>query len=496
MPRVKDYREMLADNGLLLSAELTPETAEAEVTGLTYDSRESSRGTLFVCKGAHFVPGYLTDALARGAIAYVAERAIPEAGEAPCLLVSDIRKAMAVLGNAFYGEAWRNLRLVGVTGTKGKSTTTYYIKQILDRHQAARGGEPCAILSGIDVEDGVIREESHLTTPEAMMLHRHFRHAADSGREFLVMEVSSQALKYDRTLGVIFTVGIFLNIGEDHISPIEHTDFDDYFQSKLRLFEQSETSCVNLDAAESERVLAAASGKTRLVTFGSGAAADIRVRSMEARDGGIDFSVETPEGTYPFRLSMTGLFNVENALAAIAACRALGVSYETMGDAFRTAAVPGRMETFLGARSKALVIVDYAHNRMSFERLFESTAREYPERSIVAVFGCPGKKALARRRELAEVAARYARKIFITEEDAGEEPVLDISREIAGWVEAAGCPYEIVLDRGEAIKKAIGEADGKTVVLLTGKGRETRQKRGTDYIDCPSDVDYVLQFLE
>lgn len=152
------------------------------------------------------------------------------------ILVTDIRKTMALLANRFYNEAWEQLNLIGITGTKGKSTTTYYVKYILDHYLSASGKPPCAILSGIDVDDGVISEESHLTTPEAVMLHRHFRNAVDSGREFLTMEVSSQALKYDRTAGVVFDVGCYLNVAEDHISPIEHCDFDDYFESKLRLF--------------------------------------------------------------------------------------------------------------------------------------------------------------------------------------------------------------------------------------------------------------------
>jgi len=154
------------------------------------------------------------------------------------------------------------------------------------------------------------------------------------------------------------------------------------------------------------------------------------------------------------------------------------------------------MEVFEDPRTKALIIVDYAHNRMSFDSLFTSTIREYPGKKIFAVYGCPGKKALSRRQELSEIAGRYARKVFVTEEDAGEEPVMDISLEVARHVKNQGCECEIIVDRGEAIRQAMAEADDKTVILLTGKGRETRQKRGTAYIDCPSDVEYVLNFCK
>lgn len=496
MQMLQTYIDQMEEMDLVRKTMVPEETRNKPITHLSYDSKDMTTGGIFVCKGAHFLPSYLEEAISNGAICYVSEKEYKEAGDLfPRVIVSDIKKAMAILGNIFYEEAWKKLTLIGVTGTKGKSTTTYYIKYILDHHQKEQGKEPCAILSGIDVEDGVIFEESHLTTPEAIMLHRHFKNAVDSGRKYLVMEVSSQALKYDRTLGVTFTSSCFLNIGEDHISPIEHSDFEDYVESKLRLFCQSETSCINIDAQYSERVLEAAEGKTKILKFGAGEGADIRVSGIRSDSDGIDFTVTTPLFTAPFRLSMTGLFNVENALAAIAVCHSLWIPYSAMYEGLKKARVPGRMETFLGVKSKILLIVDYAHNRMSFERLFDSTKKEYPGRSIIAVFGCPGKKALARRRELAEVAGAHSKKIFITEEDAGEEPVLDISVEIAKYVKETGCPYEIVLDREEAIRRAIDEADENTVILLTGKGRETRQKRGTEYIDCPSDVDYVMKYL-
>ena len=310
------------------------------------------------------------------------------------------------------------------------------------------------------------------------------------------MEVSSQALKYDRTEGVLFDVGCYLNVGEDHISPIEHCDFDDYFESKLKLFTQCRIACINMDADHVREVCDSVDPSSKIITFGTNDKADIYGHRIISREDGIDFEVRTPTFTRNFKLGMTGLFNVENALAAIAVCYALDIPEDSMYHGLAAARVPGRMELFMGKESGALVIVDYAHNRMSFDRLFRSTIKEYPKRHIIAVFGCPGKKALARRQELAEIAGRYSAKVYITEEDAGEEDVMSICREIAGHLKKTGCAYEIEPDRGEAIRKAIGEADENTVILLTGKGRETRQKRGVEYIDCPSDVEYVLQYLK
>lgn len=493
---LEQYIILLEEQGLIRYVRSEEEALKQEVGYLSYDSKDMKPGGMFICKGAHFLPAYLDDAVERGAFCYVSEEEYePLKKDAAAIIVNDIRKSMALLANRFYNEAWRRLNLIGITGTKGKSTVTYYVKYILDHYLAAMGKPPCAVLSGIDVDDGVILEESHLTTPEAVMLHRHFKNAADSGREYLTMEVSSQALKYDRTAGVNFTAGCYLNVGEDHISPIEHSDFDDYFESKLKLFKQCDIACINFDADHAQEVCDAVDPQSRIITFGTNEGSDIYGHRIVSKEGGIDFEVRTPSFTHEFSLGMTGLFNVENALAAISICYGLNIPVKSMYEGLLTARVPGRMELFTGERSGTLVIVDYAHNRMSFDRLFRSTIKEYPNRRITAVFGCPGKKALARRSELSEIAGRYSAKIYITEEDAGEEDVMAICGEIASHVRKTGCRYEIEPDRGEAIRKAIEEADENTVILLTGKGRETRQKRGVLYIDCPSDVEYVLQYL-
>lgn len=494
---LKEYINLLEENEQIEDAHFQSFDLEKEVLDLSYNSKEIKKDGIFVCKGAHFSQVYLEEAIERGAICFISEVDYDiQKTDFPRIIVSDIRRTMALLGNYYYGETWKALKLIGITGTKGKSTTTYYVKYILDHYLNTLGERKSAIVSGIDVDDGVIFEESHLTTPEALMLHRHFWNAVSSGIEFLEMEVSSQALKYDRTYGITFDVGCFLNIAEDHISPIEHCDFDDYFDSKLKLMRQCKIACVNINASHSEEICNAAFQSSKLITFGTDEHADIYGHRIVKQEDYIEFLVRTPEFTQEFRLTMPGLFNVENALAAIAICYALRIPKESMYEGLLNAKVSGRMETYWGDKSNTLVIVDYAHNRLSFERLFTSTIKEYPERKIFAVYGCPGNKALARRRELTEIAGRYAEKLFITEEDAGEESVKDICEEIAKYARKEECSYEIIEDRGKAIKRAIEEADEKTVILLTGKGRETRQKRGTQYINCPSDVDYVNKYLK
>lgn len=498
---LKEYIDMLEEKGILAESNVTETVLEQMVKYISYNSNDVKLGTLFICKGAHFSAEYLKEALKEGAFVYVSQQKYDEEelgirGQVPYIIVNDIRKAMAYISDKYYNQVWKELELIGITGTKGKSTTTYFMRTILDEYLKDMKKPKSAVLSGIDNYDGVINQESHLTTPETLELHRHFNNAVKSDIEYLSMEVSSQALKYHRTLGIQYSIGCFLNIGEDHISDVEHTDFEDYFQSKLKLFGQCDIACINLDSDHVDRVLKAAEGCEKVITFGTNKDADIYGYDISTNGSSITFNAASDSFDQEFKLNMPGLFNVSNALAAISICYALNIPLKNIYDGLKKARVSGRMEVYTNRNKDLYVIVDYAHNKMSFESLFSSMKKEFPDKKISIVFGCPGKKAFARRRELGDLAGRYSDSVFITEEDAGEEPLMKICEEIARHVEKYDCPCSIIPDRKEAIRQAIAEADRNTVVLITGKGRETRQKRGIRYIDTPSDVEYVQEFLK
>ena len=467
------------------------DAGEKTVTGLTYNSKEVSEGTLFICKGAAFRREYLQDAADRGAVAYVSHEMYPEVS-LPVILVSDIRPAMPILAACFFERPAEHFRLTGITGTKGKSTTAYYLKAILDDYLSSQGKGESGVISSIDTYDGREFYESHITTPESVELMHHFRNAADTGLSYVTMEVSSQALKYNRVDEIRFDAGVFLNISEDHISPQEHYSFEDYFTSKLAIFRQTKTALICTDSDRFSDIADAAKEAERVITFGTKEGSDIRVYDVRKKEHEIHFRVHCDRFDEEFAITMPGLFNVENALAAIAISYLYEIPVSFIRSGLYRARSKGRMECYTSSDGKIVAIVDYAHNRLSFEKLFASTKEEYPGYDIVTVFGCPGKKALLRRKDLGTIAGRESKKVYLTAEDPGEEPVDVISRDIAQYV---ACPYEMIEDRGEAIKKAIADCTGPTVILITGKGEETRQKYGREYIDCPSDAEYAQRYL-
>lgn len=493
--KLKNYIEKLKEKKLLQEENISEKLKENIVENLTYDSRECNDKTLFVCKGLNFKEEYLDSALKSNIRAYISEEKYKRLNK-PYIIVKDIRKALAVVSAMYTDYPQKDINMIGITGTKGKSTTTYYIKYILDDYMKQINKPETAIISSIDTYDGKERTESVLTTPESLELYKHIRNAVDSNIENLVMEVCSQALKIDRVYGILYNIGVFLNISEDHISNIEHKDYEDYISSKLKLFNQTETAIVNLNTNDLDRVMEAAKNSKRIITFGNTENADIYGYNIRKEGLNTVFNVRTKYFDKEFILTMPGLFNVENALAAIAVALELKIPYKNIYNGLKKAKASGRMEVYTDKNKQVVVIVDYAHNKLSFQKLYESTIKEYPKREIVTVFGCPGNHAQNRRKDLGELSGKYSNMNYLTMEDPRNEDVSEICKEISVYIEKENGKYKIIPDRGQAIKEAIMQAKPNTVILITGKGNETVQYVKGKYVPCETDVEYAKKYLK
>ena len=492
--KLKDYLELLNKNNLIEEYNVEDNVLETNISKISYNSKEVENNTLFICKGNKYKKEYLEEAINNNAICYIAELENKTIEDVNYIIVKDIRKSLALVSSLYYNYPAKDINMIGITGTKGKSTTAYYIKSIIDSYRKSLNEKEAAIISSIDVYDGKIYKEALMTSPESLVLQEHIKNAVDSNILDFIMEVSSQALKFDRVYNVLYKVGIFLNISEDHISDVEHQDFKDYFYSKLELFKQTENACINLDSNNVEEIIEASKKSPKVITF-STKNKDADVYAYDIKKDGhntIKFRVRTSSFDEEIVLNMPGLFNVENALAAISTAIVLNIPFENIYEGLSKAKASGRMESHITKDNKIIAIVDYAHNKLSFEKLYASVKEEYPNRDIITVFGCPGGKAQNRRKDLGLLSGKYSKVTYLTAEDPGPEATKDICEEIALYVRENNGEYKIIEDRGEAIKTAIKE-NPNSVILITGKGNETRQKYGNEYVACLTDTDYVFE---
>ena len=500
---IKQALELLEQDGLLVGYDCPPQLLDHRFSHLSYSSADVTPDTFFICKGAAFKEEYLRDAIAKGAGVYLAQ-SLYEGVDCPQNYYTDKRKSMRLVYIAFYQKAYRNFRVVGLTGTKGKTTTTYFMKNILDafcrRNPQLCAAQKSAVLSTVEVDTGIEHHEAHLTTPESPDLQRYFAQTRDSGLPFLTMEVSSQAYKLSRVYGMDFDIGMFLNIGEDHIGPLEHTDFEDYFSCKLQLMEHCRTAIINREMDHAQRVLEHARAHAqRVLTFGKLETADLDdddcwiLRDIQKEEQGFTFTTSHGLEQDSWRIRMAGRFNVENALAAILAAKALGVDDQSIREGLLQNEVQGRMNLF--EKDGVTVLVDYAHNFLSFQKLYESLKADYPGQRIVVVVGCPGGKAQLRRRDIGTLSGQNADYLYLTAEDPQFEDVRSICEEIASFVKPYGTPYEIIEDRAQAVEKAITTAQKGDVIVLAAKGEEVYQKVRGEYVYYESDLAIAKRLL-
>ena len=475
---VLEYKKLLEQEGLLVEF-AEPEGKEGEdrpVTLVTYFSGGADQGTLFLCKGAAFKEAYLKDAVNRGAVAYVSEKKYEAGKEIPALIVNDARKAQFVLGEAFYDYPAKSLHVTALTGTKGKTTTTYMVKSILEA-----AGHNVGLIGTIEAVIGDKTIPANNTTPESFTIHKYFAEMVEAGCDSVVMEVSSQGLMLHRTAGIQFEIGIFTNLGEDHIGPNEHKDFEDYKRCKGILFTQCNLGIANVDDKWYKDVFKNAT--CRVETFGFSEEADLRAVDVKhvSRPGylGMHYHV-TGLLDMDVEVDIPGEFSVYNSLTAIAVCRHFRVPEEDIKKALKAAKVKGRVEMIKVADDFTLMI-DYAHNAMSLESLL-NTMRDYNPGRLVTVFGCGGNRSKTRRYEMGEVSGKLSDFTIITSDNPRFEEPQEIIEDIITGIKKTDGKYIDICDRKEAIRYAIEHGQKGDVIILAGKGHETYQEiKGVKY---------------
>ena len=455
-------------------------------TGVSNNSKQTMPGDLFVCKGFGFRPEYLYMAMERGAVCYMAEAEIPGV-PLPCLLVSDCRRAQSILVRWFYGYPSDHFQLVGVTGTKGKTTTVHMVHAVMDAVAGCKTG----VISGIERFVGGEVQDSHLTTPESLELQQLLAEARDNRLPIVTAEISSQAYKVSRVYGQPFNYGIFLNIGTDHISPQEHPDMEDYLMCKVALLENSEVAVICRDTDCFETVYQAALAKCKTVcVVGTEDDCDFRYHDVQKLRTGYSFLVtERATGkTYPYATAMDGTFNIQNALCAIAVGRMMGGSPEVIAEALEHLMVAGRGDVLIG--DDLTVFVNYMHNGISCRAVLEGLQKDYPGAYITVLIGVAGNRSPQRLKDVGEICGRYADRVYFTT----VHPDFDDPQELCDHLTeaAAGGKAEINVepDRAKAVEQAILSAPSGSLVVLAGKGTENTQRvRG---VQVPYESDPVI----
>ena len=477
----KELIDLLEKRVGVVKTEVYHDKNDMVINDITYNSKDCKEGCAFFVKGANFKDEYLLDAINRGAFLVVSEKEY-DTRQAGLVVVKDVRLAMVVIAEAFFDKAYDKINMIGLTGTKGKTTTATFLHNIFNEYMKKR----TALLSTIETYTGVRDEESHLSTPEAIELQRYIKEALDSRLKYLVMEVSSQSYKTNRILEMKFDIGLFLNISEDHISPKEHPNFNDYLNSKLEFIKNCNTVVVNYDTDYVEAVLEASKNAKKVITYGKEQdkeKVDYYYTNIRKEDGKLTFDLVNKKVIETYQIEIMGNFNVENASAAIVIAKEFNVPNDVIKEGLLKTKVSGRMNIF--EKNGKTIIVDYAHNKISFQKFFEAVKEDYPNSDIYSVFGAPGGKAYIRRKDISEVASKYCKKIYLTADDPAFEKVEDICRELSSFVT---CEYEIIEDRIEAIEKAFNNMKKGDVLCLLAKGEDKYQQVNGKFEPYESDI--------
>lgn len=453
-------------------------SVDIPISHLLYDSRNACPDGVFVCISGAVMDGhtFISDVVMKGVTAVIVEKEVKAPAHVTVIRVENTRSALAYMSAAYFGYPAEQLKTIGITGTKGKTTTTYMVRSILEN-----SGFKTGLIGTIETIIGKKVIKANNTTPESYLVQQYFRDMVNAGCECVVMEVSSQGLMLHRVDGFTFDYGIFTNLGPDHIGPNEHKDLDDYIHCKSLLFQQCRHGIVNMDDDYVEQIT---DGHTcDLETFGMSEKADFRASDMKLLQkpgllgvtyrlsGRMDMDVE---------IDIPGRFSVYNSLTAIAICHHFNVPKENILKALTDVHVKGRLET-IPISPKFTLMIDYAHNAMALESLLLSLKEYHPKR-LVTLFGCGGNRDPHRRYEMGEVSSNLSDLTVVTSDNPRfEEPMAIIDDILIGVRKGPG-KYVTIPDRKEAIKYCIDNAEDGDVIILAGKGHEDYQEiKGIKY---------------
>ena len=448
---------------------------DIEISDIACDSRKVKPESLFVAVKGYDVDGhdYIEEAIEKGASAILVEnieklRNINLPADVTFVVAKDTRFALAISACNFFKNPSRRFKLIGVTGTKGKTTTTYMIKTLLEAE-----GKKVGLIGTIENyigEDSL--GESDRTTPESLDLQRIFAQMVEEKVEYVVMEVSSQALKLQRVAGCNFDVGVFTNFSKEHISQKEHSDMEDYFNSKMKLFSMCQMGFVNIDDFRGARVKREA--KCQIKTYGIDNACNLLAKDITITNSYVDFKVKIGDKNERVKVGIPGRFSVYNSLAAISVVSKLGVDAETIKEALLNVRVPGRSE-LVDNKKGLTIMIDYAHSPESLQSIL-SAVKSYTRGKVISVFGCGGDRDKTKRPIMGQISTNIADFTIITSDNPRTEDPDTIVNEIEVGAKKAKGKYIKIVNRTEAIKYAINMASKNDIIVLAGKGHETYQE--------------------
>jgi len=439
-----------------------------EITGIAYDSRKVKKGFMFVCIDGTVTDGhrFAAQALENGASALILEKDLKDTRDVPVIKVKNARHALACISDKFYGHPSDKVRLIGITGTKGKTTTTFMLKSILEA-----SGRKVGMIGtlGTVIGDRVLYSER--TTPESLDLQNILAMMVSEGVEDVVMEVSSQGLALDRVSFCDFDIGVFTNLSRDHIGEREHKSMEDYLKAKCRLFKMCRKGIINIDSKFGHIVKNEA--ECEVLTFGIDEKADIMASNIVKLPQSVEFDLTSQWYDGRFSVSVPGIFSVYNSLAAIGVCGLLGIQKEALLKGLSNVRVPGRAELVDTGRDFS-VIIDYAHTPDSLENILTSV-KEYTSGRVICVFGCGGDRDRKKRPMMGEISGRIADYTIITSDNPRTEKPDDIIKQIEEGIRTTNGKYICISDRRQAIRHAIETAQKGDTIVLAGKGHETYQ---------------------